>query len=195
MTKSSDARRALIEKTALQLFATRGYAEVSVRDIAQACGIGESALYRHMTSKEELAIRVFREAYIGFGEQMLASCNPADPLAAKLSAYLQVMLSGFDSDPELMRFLLIRQHDTLAMAITYDDITPLTVVRDALLQASKAGALHCDDVDMATALVMGASLQPMTFMLYGRIPSPAISHHSHILEGLTRLLNIRSAKR
>ena len=99
MTKSSEARRILIEETALKLFAERGYAEVSVRDIAQACKIGESALYRHMTSKEELAVRVFREAYLNFGRELLDSADQDAPLAKKLAAYLEVMLQGFDRDP------------------------------------------------------------------------------------------------
>ncbi|WP_324752250.1 helix-turn-helix domain-containing protein [Roseovarius sp. Pro17] len=190
MTKASQTRRALIEKTALRLFADRGYAEVSVRDISQACGIGESALYRHMTSKEELAIRVFREAYLRFGSRMLEAAQGTGPLKAKLSAYLRVMLEGFDEDAVLMRFLLISQHETLAKAISSEDITPVLIIHDALSIAASAGEVDLPDVDMATALVMGAALQPMTFMLYGRLPSPAISHHPAILEGLTRLLGL-----
>lgn len=188
MTKASDARRDLIETTALQLFAERGYAEVSVRDIAQACGIGESALYRHMRSKEELAIRVFREAYLGFAQEMLEAAGAATSLTDRLSAYLAVMLDGFDRDPLRMRFLLIQQHETLAKAIAREDITPLTVVRDAIAAAQAAGEISATDADMATAQAMGAALQPMTFMLYGRIPTPATSHHQTILEGLIRLL-------
>lgn len=188
MTKASQTRRKLIEETALRLFADRGYAEVSVRDIAQTCGIGESALYRHMTSKEELAIRVFREAYLEFGTKMLDAAPTDAPLEMKLSAYLRVMLEGFDQDPILMRFLLISQHDTLAKAVSSEDITPVSIIHSALSLAVSAGKINLPDVGMATALVMGAALQPMTFMLFGRLPSPAISHRAAILEGLTRLL-------
>jgi AcrR family transcriptional regulator len=191
MTKSSEARRQMIETTALQLFAKRGYTDVSVRDIAQACGIGESALYRHMTSKEDLAVRVFRDAYLGFGQEMLAHAGKASGLEEKLSAYLEVMLKGFDQDPLLLRFLLIRQHDTLAKAISFDDVTPLTVVRDAIVEGIASGEASPGNPDLATALVMGAALQPMTFMMFGRIASPAISHHASILEGLTRLLRLK----
>lgn len=159
-----------------------------MRDISQACGIGDSALYRHMSSKEELAIRVFREAYLGFGARMLAAVPTGAPLKNKLSAFLQVMLEGFDEDPVLMRFLLISQHDTLSKAITPDDVTPVSIIYDALAVAASAGEVDLPDVEMATALVMGAALQPMTFMLYNRLPAPATSHHSAILEGLTRLL-------
>lgn len=188
MTKASDARRELIETTALRLFAERGYSEVSVRDIAQACGIGESALYRHMTSKEDLAIRVFRRSYLGFAQEMLSAVDKDALISLKLSRYLRVMLSGFDRDPVLMRFLLIRQHDVLASAVTPEDVTPLTVVRDALVQADARGEIEIPDPDMTTALVMGAALQPMTFLFYGRLPAPALSHHPRILDGLTRLL-------
>ncbi len=188
MAKSSETRRKLIDDTALRLFAEHGYAEVSVRDISQACGIGDSALYRHMTSKEELAIRVFREAYLEFGARMLAAAPSDTPLRTKLSAYLRVMLEGFDQDPVLMRFLLISQHDTLAKAITPEDVTPVLIIHQALSRAASMGEVDLPDVEMATALVMGAALQPMTFMLYQRLPAPAISHHDAILEGLTRLL-------
>jgi AcrR family transcriptional regulator len=190
MTKSSDTRRILIETTALKLFAERGYAEVSVRDIAQACGIGESALYRHMTSKEELAARVFREAYLGFAEDMRGAVSESEDLATKLLAYLQIMLEGFETDPTLMRFLLIRQHDTLSKAITTEDTTPLTLVRDALLHASRRAEIDLPDPDLATAQVMGAALQPVTFMFHGRLPAPATAHLSGILEGLKRLLGL-----
>lgn len=190
MTKASDARRDLIERTALRLFAERGYAEVSVRDIAQACGIGESALYRHMSSKEELAVRVFREAYIGFGQEMLEAAAGATGLEAKLSAYLSVMLEGFDRDPVMMRFLLISQHDTLSKAISPEDVTPVTIVYTAIATAAASGEITTSDPALSTALVMGAALQPMTFMFYGRVSSPAISHHCNILEGLTRLLDL-----
>lgn len=190
MSKSSETRRKMIEKAALRLFADRGYAEVSVRDIAQACGIGESALYRHMTSKEELAIRVFREAYLGFAVQMQEAAGSDAALEDALSAYLRVMLEGFDADPVLMRFLLINQHDTLAKAITREDVTPVSIIHAALERAAGGGEVALDDIAMSTALVMGAALHPMTFMLYGRLATPATSHHAAILRGLTRLLDL-----
>ena len=190
MTRASDTRRELIEKTALRLFAEKGYADVSVRDIAQACGIGESALYRHMTSKEDLAVRVFREAFIGFGQEMHDSVPDDASLHEKLSGYLAVMLEGFDRDPVLMRFLLINQHDTLDRAITDTDITPVTIVHGAIISAAAKNEINAPDPALTTALVMGAAIQPMTFMIHGRVSAPAMSHHPVILERLTRLLGL-----
>ncbi|WP_353476455.1 helix-turn-helix domain containing protein (plasmid) [Salipiger sp. H15] len=188
MAKASEQRRDLIERMALRLFAERGYAAVSVRDIAQACGIGESALYRHMTSKDELAIRVFREAYLGFAQELLEAAEPEAPLVEKLGAYLEVMLSAFDRDPDLLQFLLGRQHDIIMQAITAEDVTPLTVVRDALLEAQARGEIRLDNPILGTAMVMGAAFQPLTFARYGRIPSPTLPMLRPMLAGILRLL-------
>lgn len=186
-----ETRREMIDRTALKLFAEKGIAEVSVRDIAQACGIGESGLYRHMKSKEELAVRVFREAYLAFAEEMAEATPKTGGLAAALEAFIDVVLKGFDRDPVLMRFLLLRQHDTLAYAITLEDTTPLTLVRACIEGAVETGEIPKIDPDMGTAIAMGAVLQPMTFMLYGRIPAPAISHRKEIYRGASQALGLK----
>lgn len=46
----------------VDLFAERGYDRVSVRDIARAVGITESAVYRHYASKDEILDSIF--AYV-----------------------------------------------------------------------------------------------------------------------------------
>ena len=191
MDEMKETRRELIDRTALRLFAERGFAEVSVRDIAAECGIGESGLYRHMASKEELAIRVFREAYLGFAQEMVEAAPAEGGLHGALEAFVDVVLAGFDRDPVLMRFLLLRQHDTLAQAITLEDMTPLTVVRACIVGAMDDGEIPVTDPDMSTAIVMGAVLQPMTFMLYGRISAPATSHREEILSGASRAIGLK----
>lgn len=51
-------RRALILAAASDLFYRRGYTRVSVSDIAEAVGIGPSALYRHFAGKQQLLMQV-----------------------------------------------------------------------------------------------------------------------------------------
>lgn len=48
-------RRREVLLTAAELFATRGYAATTVRDIADAAGIRPSGLYHHFPSKEAIA--------------------------------------------------------------------------------------------------------------------------------------------
>lgn len=49
----ANAREQIVE-TARQVFATRGYADVSVRDIAEAAGVSPSLVIKHCGSKAEL---------------------------------------------------------------------------------------------------------------------------------------------
>ena len=46
--------REIIMQEALELFAIKGYAAVSMRDIARAVGIRPSSIYHHFSGKQEL---------------------------------------------------------------------------------------------------------------------------------------------
>lgn len=57
-------RRAQIAAAAARLFAEKGYAETSMRDIAGAVGMGLGAMYYHIASKEDLLAQIHEE-YVG----------------------------------------------------------------------------------------------------------------------------------
>src|SRR5579875_1925033 len=59
MTKGEETRQAIIEKAA-PLFNQRGFLGCSMSDIMQATGLQKGGIYRHFSSKEELALAVFR---------------------------------------------------------------------------------------------------------------------------------------
>lgn len=59
--ESADARRARILTASVQLFASQGFAETTVRHIADAVGLLSGSLYHHFTSKEAILETVLRE--------------------------------------------------------------------------------------------------------------------------------------
>lgn len=60
-TKGEQTRQAIIERAA-PLFNQRGFAGCSMADIMEVTGLEKGGLYRHFSSKEELAAEVFRYA-------------------------------------------------------------------------------------------------------------------------------------
>lgn len=66
--KAGSDRRAELLGIAAKLFATRGYRQTTVRDIADAAGILSGSLYHHFGSKEEMLDEILR----GFMGQLLA---------------------------------------------------------------------------------------------------------------------------
>jgi len=104
--------------TAAELFAQRGYAGVSMRDIARAVGITQAAIYHHFSNKDALYIAaityLFEKLTLGIGEQMAAIYDPSERLQLLTSTMLRIL----DADPRFrriyMRELLEGDEDRLA---------------------------------------------------------------------------------
>jgi len=63
LRQKANTKRPGIVQAATSLFAARGIDGVSMRDIAQAAGVREAAIYRHFASKDELAREIFVSWY------------------------------------------------------------------------------------------------------------------------------------
>jgi len=55
--KYPDTKKVILEKS-LDFFSSNGYASASIRQIAKAVGIRESAIYNHFKSKEEIFLEI-----------------------------------------------------------------------------------------------------------------------------------------
>lgn len=85
------ARRAELLAPAFALFADRGYAAVSMRDLARAAGVTTGALYHYFPSKEALFEALVRDRaaadVAGATRSLPASASPEERLAA-LTTYV-----------------------------------------------------------------------------------------------------------
>ncbi len=101
------ARREQILRHAGRLFAERGLSGTRTRDLAKACGVNESILYRHFKSKEALFRAVLdaktREHDI---DGYLASLPPDEPVLETFKAVAGRILSIGLGDPVIQKLLL-----------------------------------------------------------------------------------------
>lgn len=164
-----------IEAVAIQLFASKGVRETTIKDIAAAAGLSEGALYRHFTSKDDLVWRAFEHRYVALAFRLKTAAEAATTARARLGAMIREIALAHDDDPALFHFLVFVQHGQLER-LAADTPTPVTVVHDVLATAIAQGDLPAQDVNLATALVFGLVLQPMTFAAYGRLPGPQAAY-------------------
>lgn len=86
-------RRAEIVTAAAQTFATRGYGNVGMRDIAEVVGIRGASLYHHFSSKEEIlyeiCLAVTREPVEENLPLLDEAGTPAERLASLLQAHIR----------------------------------------------------------------------------------------------------------
>ena len=90
--------RQCILAQAQRLFFAHGYNGVSVRDIVQACGLSNGALYYHFGSKQNLFIQVFKE-YVARATRQLQQAGAGqgpcrERLAGMADAYAQFILES-----------------------------------------------------------------------------------------------------
>src|SRR5512140_2723276 len=91
---------------AKQLFARRGYENTSTVAIARQAGTSESQLMKHFGSKEGLLEAIFERGWTAMAPA-LAQLRDIESPRARLSALVDVVLKGFDADPELRELLLL----------------------------------------------------------------------------------------
>jgi len=159
--------RGRIEGAAVRLFVEKGVAETTVRDIAQAVGISEGALYRHFVSKEQLVWLLFERHYVEFAARLTALAQAESSTRGKLAAMIRGFCLAHDENPAIFRFMLFVQHGQLSR-LSPGMSTPVEAVRTVLAHGIAAGELPQQDADLATALVFGVVLEPAQFAAYGR---------------------------
>lgn len=129
-TEGPETRERLLS-AALELFADKGFAATSVREIADAVGIRDSAIYAHFDGKQALLDTLMAQAgpgvlgAVGFDPQALASLSPASALPALFGRIVQQW-----SEPPVRKFTSMLLRDggdkvAAALDIVVDRLAPL----------------------------------------------------------------------
>jgi AcrR family transcriptional regulator len=163
-----------IERAAIQLFVEKGVDATSVREVARAVDISEGALYRHFDSKDALVWEAFERHYVAFASRLETLAAGETTARAKLAAMIRGFGEAHDEDPALFRFLLFVQHGQLNK-LAPGTPNPVDAVRAVIAQGIASAEIPQQNPDLATALIFGVVLQPVTFVAYGRLSSSLTS--------------------
>ena len=168
------AKQRILEE-ALRLFAERGLASTSVRDIASATGYTNPALYKHFETKEALASTLFECCYREQLARVDAAVKQGQGFDTRFHAFLVAFAKMFDDHPHAVIFT----SDSLAtlwpqMPESLKARTMITVTRELLQQGRREGLVAKDaDLSLQINLVVGM-LNQLTRQLYlGALDGPA----------------------
>jgi AcrR family transcriptional regulator len=186
--------RARIETEALRLFAAKGVHGTSVRDIAQAVGVAEGALYRHFVSKEALARDLFLGRYAELARDIGEVGTQVPDFAGRVRAVAEHACQLFDAEPALFAYLLISQHDHLGAVPLEPSENVVEVLAELLREGIARGEVPDQDVALASALALGCVVQPAVFVLYGRLEGPLMRHAERITQAVLSAVNASSSR-
>src|SRR5439155_20371730 len=78
-----------LQKAALELFATRGFEQVTAAEIAQSVGLTERTFFRHFSDKREVLFygqQQFLQAFVDGVDAALPGASPLEVIASAMSA-------------------------------------------------------------------------------------------------------------
>jgi AcrR family transcriptional regulator len=174
MGKAEDTK-ARLERAALTLFVARGVAETTTKEIAMAASVAEGTIYRYFPSKEQLALDLFLRHHQGLAEALAEAQRPAKGLRAKVETIVRCYCEWADRDWTLFAYHLLNQHSFL-IQVPDGMANPVTVVRDVISQAMKAGEIPKRNIDLAAASAIGVVMQAATYKVYGRFTGDLSDH-------------------
>jgi AcrR family transcriptional regulator len=99
---SAEERRAAIVKAVLPVFARRGFANTTTRELAEAAGVSEALLYKHFPSKDSLyaEIQNFGKQGRDVALEKLSSLEPSTSTLVHIIYYIMRSVAmGKPNDP------------------------------------------------------------------------------------------------
>jgi AcrR family transcriptional regulator len=159
-----------IEDAAIHLFATKGLAQTTVKDIASEAGVTEGALYRHYPGKNAMAWQLFcREIgkfSVELGRRMF---EPGAELSARVEASVRFIFEYYADYPVQFAFILLTQHGFPEERILDVASNPNDMVERFVEEAVRAGHIPAMNTTLASGLILGLVLQVMVMHRYDRI--------------------------
>lgn len=101
-----EKKRQKILKTAIKLFAKKGYHQTTIDDIADAAGIGKGTVYEYFSSKIDFVKEIYKNySTPGQDMQRLLEAGEIPPLE-KIKMLLHMLLDDLNKNRELNRIIL-----------------------------------------------------------------------------------------
>ena len=148
-----------------------------MKDLAQALGVSEPALYRHHASKEALYTSTFLEAYGHIARKTVETCSRVPDFQRCVAALVTLFARLFDEEGDMFTFVLIDHHRHLGVVPAEPNRNPVEALRQFFDRARGAGHIpRRSSPDFAVAVSLGIVVQTAVFVHYGRLKRPLSSH-------------------
>ena len=155
-----------------------------------AASVAEGTIYRYFPSKEQLALDLFLRHHQALAEALTEAQRAAKGLRARIEAIVRCYCEWADRDWTLFAYHLLNQHSFL-IQVPDGMSNPVTVVRDVISQAMKAGEIPKRNVDLAAAAAIGVVMQAATYKVYGRFTGDLSDHVRFFADAAWAVLSVK----
>lgn len=165
-----------IEDAAIRLFATKGLARTTIKDIASEADVTEGALYRHYSGKNQMAWTLFCQELEKFSSGLDGLMfENGIPAADRLERSVRYIYSYYTDHPVQFAFIMLTQHGFPGEKLLSAENNPNDMAVRFVQQAMENGQMPQGDSALAAGLVMGLVLQPLVMHQYKRLELSAVA--------------------
>lgn len=190
MTKPTQ-KREIMEEAAIRLFATKGLARTTIKDIAAEAGVTEGALYRHYAGKEEMAWKLFNRELDQFTRLVSGMLfDERMPFPLRLGLAIQAIYDYYLCNSDRFAFILMTQHGFPEDKLLSRDTEPMTMTVDFLGQAMGNGEIQPCDASLCAALMIGVIMEPLVMHRYGKLDITPETHR-RVTDACLRMLCVK----
>lgn len=175
VTAVDGSAKAKIERGALTLFAEQGVDGVSTREIAQAAGVSEGAIYKHFKSKEALAEALFEAIHVRLYELVKAAIDEATSFEAAVNRVVGAYCGAADEDRTLFEYHLTHMF-RFGRRDRPGRPDPTALIASRIAQAIENGDCPPGDPEIKTAAALGVVLQPAAHRMAQRFHGAMTNH-------------------
>jgi TetR/AcrR family transcriptional regulator len=159
---SGEQRREQIILAAVELFAEKGFAEVTTREIAAAAGINEATIYKYFASKEDL----FDAVVTHFGAIMserfgMITLDTQRNIGEIYQELAEGMISYMRKDPRIIRLMMysgLQEHRFADSLFRQTGGDVLKKVQDFIRKGQEEGVIRPDLDPVYLSLAMVAMI-------------------------------------
>ncbi|MGH7900539.1 MAG: TetR/AcrR family transcriptional regulator [Thermodesulfobacteriota bacterium] len=180
-----------IENTAIRLFATKGIKEVTIKEIAREAGCSEGALYRHYTSKDELAWELYKREVEKLGTLLSDILSGIGTYSKRLKQSIELFYTFFDEDPKTFTFILLSEYNFPLESKADPGLNPYNLIFKFIEEGVKAGEFNFKDPILGGAMIQGLVLHPAKLKASGRFEVKIKEKIIEVVEACLRVLKAK----
>ncbi|WP_058830060.1 TetR/AcrR family transcriptional regulator [Paenibacillus polymyxa] len=184
-----DSKKKDILQAAMCLFATKGIDGISVKEIAEAAGVTDAAIYKHFKSKDAMALEVFGQYCNSYTTLIDFYRKQSGSFLSRFHQLVDEVLNMHDEDQ--YGLLLLSQHHELYVEASqsHNVRQPLEALTEFIEQGIQQGELPKQDVQLSGVLTIGAITRLSVSSLEGELPQQLVPFAVEIKQRLTALLS------
>ncbi|WP_342426820.1 TetR/AcrR family transcriptional regulator [Paenibacillus sp. FSL L8-0158] len=184
-----DSKKKDILQAAMCLFATKGIDGISVKEIGEAAGVTDAAIYKHFKSKDAMALEVFGQYCNSYTTLIDFYRKQSGSFVSRFHQLVDEVLNMHDEDQ--YGLLLLSQHHELYVEASQSQNVrqPLEALTEFIKQGIQQGELPKQDVQLSGVLIIGAITRLSVSSLEGELPQQLVPFAAEVKQRLTALLS------